>query len=94
MALKYTGNSRTFIFEDTIYADPKIFDPKLHHHSYDTPIRGLSKERALRMVAQDPNIHSFEDDGKDLLEQATTPDVPDGDLSIVKPEVVTKKDGK
>lgn len=90
MPLKYTGRARTFNFEGKIYAHPDIYDPKFHHASYDSPITGLTPERALRYT--DSNLHSFEDTrtGNDLLDQTTLPDVPDNDISTVKPEALKK----
>lgn len=86
MALKYVGRARTFNFEGVLYAHPDEYrrHPDFYDHSYDTPIKGLSKERALRMAAES-NLHQFEEvsTGENILEQATTPS--NVDLTTIKP---------
>lgn len=97
MLLKYTGNAATFNFEGTLYARKDVYDkaPHLYDHSYDTPIKGLSKERAAKMAATS-NMHHFEDvtSGEDVLEAITSPSVvvaSNASPDVVKLDTPTKK---
>ena len=81
MPLKYTGRAKVLDFEGTKYAHPDYFVKGEHDYTFDTPIKGLTKERALSMMDR-TNIHNFEDttDGADLLEKVTAPTpAPKGD---------------
>lgn len=97
MALKYTGNAATFNFEGKLYARPDVYakNPTMYDASYDSPIIGLSRERAARMSASS-NLHSFEDEkGVDVLESVTEPMniVPSDASADVHLDVPTKSKG-
>ena len=96
MAVKYVGNAATFNFEGTLYARPDVYakNPSFYDHSYDTPIKGLSVERAEKMAASS-NIHKFEDanTGADILEEATAPNIDNAHLDV-EPEDLPQVDPK
>lgn len=79
MALKYTGRSDTFVFNDKVYARNKAAYMAEHNGvepdgTYDNAIPGLSKATALHMM-EASNLHSFEEAGEDLMEKVTAPPV-------------------
>jgi hypothetical protein len=87
MALKYTGRASSITVGDKVYVPEETYrkNPKAYTGSYASPIQGLSKEAALKMVERS-SLHSFEDvKGNDLLEAETTPPVP------MTPQVVKDK---
>lgn len=85
MAYKYTGRARTFNFGGRLYAHPDEYrkNPKAFDASYDSPITGMTKEVAERMVNQS-NLHSFTDTstGNDLFEQITDPNAGVSDIPM------------
>lgn len=91
MALKYIGSADTFNFEGKIYAKPELYrkHPHFYDHSYDTPIAGLTKERAAKLSAQS-SLHLFEDEkGNEVLEEVTAPSMPSGTThDTIKPEAL------
>lgn len=94
MAFKYTGRARTLQYNNKIYAEPETYakNPRAFDGSFDKPIPGMSRELAMHLASQS-NMHSFEEDGEDILEVATAPfaNVPDGDISTVRPESIVAK---
>lgn len=92
MALKYTGRANTFNFHGKIYTTPENYrkHPHLYDASYDSPITGLSKDQALKMASMS-TLHSFEEDGSDLLEKETIPTIAGVDTSILDPDDVKKE---
>lgn len=94
MAFKYTGRARTLQYAGKVYAEPDTYakNPKAFDGSFDKPIPGMTREVAMHLASQS-NLHSFEENGDDLLEKETAPlaAVPDGDVSTVRPETLNIK---
>jgi hypothetical protein len=92
MALKYTGSSDVFIFGGRRYAKPELYkkNPSMYDASYDSPIRGLTVEKAQTYI-ESSSLHSFEEGGEDLEEKLTAPPVIGVDTALVDPPVAPNK---
>jgi hypothetical protein len=86
----YTGRANTFNYHGKIYANPETYarNPKAYDASYDKPITGMTREKALDL-AQGSNMHSFREGDEDVLEAATSPLSGVVDHTTVKPESLT-----
>lgn len=72
MALKYTGQTDVLSVNGKLYAKPKLVEknPKAYDGSFDKPIPGMTRANALHLI-ENSSLHSFDEDGQDLLEKVT-----------------------
>jgi hypothetical protein len=72
MALKYTGRADVLHINGKSYAKKELYekDSDKYDGSLDKTIPGMTRASALHLI-ENSSIHSFEEDGKDLLDMTT-----------------------
>lgn len=82
----YTGRADALEFNGKLYGKPALArkNPDMYDGDFDSPIPGMDENTARRLVNRS-NLHSFDVDNADLMEQLTRPDnAPDPAIVVPK----------